>query len=113
MDQQPVTVVETAEFLKRAKRLLSQTEIGQLVEFIAYHPTSGEVIPGTGGVRKLRWMLSGAGKRGGARIIYYFRNEKIPIFLFSCYSKSTKVNLTDAEKNELKSIITKLVKSYP
>ncbi len=70
------------------------------------------MIPDTGGVRKLRWAIKGKGKSGGARVIYYFHNESIPVFLLSVFAKNEKVNLTQAERAALKSLIPVLVKSY-
>ena len=63
----PMTVVETGEFLKRAKPLMSDSERAELVAFIGSNPEAGDIIPDTGGVRKIRWALEGMGKRGGAR----------------------------------------------
>jgi hypothetical protein len=65
-----MTVVETAEFLKRAKVLMSESERAELVLFVGANPEAGEIIPETGGVRKIRWALQGMGKRGGMRIIW-------------------------------------------
>jgi hypothetical protein len=75
-----MTVVETARFLKDADRLMPEPDRVELVEFIAANPEAGDVIVESGGVRKLRWALPGGGKRGGARVIYYFRSESLPIF---------------------------------
>ena len=61
-----MTVVETERFLKDAKGLLSDAERAELAAFIGANPESGEIIPETGGVRKVRWALAGKGKRGGA-----------------------------------------------
>jgi hypothetical protein len=66
-------------------------------------------MPGTGGVRKLRWALEGKGKRGGARIIYYFHSRAMPIFLLTVFSKNEKVDLSKSEKNELRKLIPILV----
>jgi hypothetical protein len=56
------------------------------------------VVPGTGGVRKLRWALPGRGKSGGARVIYYYHNESIPLYALDIYAKNQKTNLFAAEK---------------
>jgi hypothetical protein len=69
--------VETGEFLKHAKPLISDCA----------NPKAGEIIPESGGVRKVRWALRGTGKRGGARVIYYCHNERLPVFLLSAYAK--------------------------
>jgi mRNA-degrading endonuclease RelE of RelBE toxin-antitoxin system len=79
----PMTVVETARFLKDAKPLLSDSEREELVAFVGANPEAGEVIPQTGGVRKIRRALAGRGKRGGARVIYYYHNERLPLFLLA------------------------------
>jgi mRNA-degrading endonuclease RelE of RelBE toxin-antitoxin system len=68
-----MTVVETNRFLKDVRDLLSESEAIRLVSFIGANPQAGDVVPETGGVRKLRWSLPGRGKRGGARVIYYLR----------------------------------------
>lgn len=70
-------------------------------------------IPETGGVRKLRWALAGRGKRGGARIIYYYHNEELPLFLLAAYAKNEKANLSKAERNAMKRVISVLVADYP
>jgi hypothetical protein len=61
----PVTVIETPEFLAATRKLMEAGERGLLVDHLAHNPKAGDLIPGTGGVRKLRWGLEGRGKRGG------------------------------------------------
>lgn len=68
----PMTVVETIQFLRDADGLMSDSDRARLVEFVAANAEAGDLIPETGGVRKLRWALPGRGKRGGARVIYFF-----------------------------------------
>jgi len=51
-----------------------------LVAYLAHHPTAGDLVPGTGGIRKLRWALPGRGKSGGARVIYFFHGTDLPLF---------------------------------
>ncbi len=109
----PMTVVETAEFLRRARPFMSESERANLVAFVGANPKAGKIIPESGGVRKLRWALAGMGKRGGARVIYYYRNEHLPVFLLSAYPKSQKANLSKAERNEMKRLVRQLVEGYP
>jgi hypothetical protein len=75
-----MAVVETKEFLKQSKPLISDSERAELVAFVGANPEAGEIIPETGGVRKIRWALEGMGKCGGARVIYYTASAGIPAF---------------------------------
>jgi len=107
-----MTVVETGEFLKRAKSLMSDSGRAELVAFVGANPETGEIIPDTGGVRKIRWALEGMGKRGGARAIYFYYNERLPVFLLSAYAKNRKANLSKAERNAMKRLVPALVAGY-
>lgn len=104
------TVVETQAYLKRAEKLLSEDERFEIVSFLAASPEAGQIMAGTGGVRKVRVALEGRGKSGGARVIYYFHNDRIPLFLFAVYAKSEKDNLTKAERNALKAAVETITK---
>jgi hypothetical protein len=108
-----MTVVETERFLKDARPMMPESERVELVAFIAANPQAGHVIPETGGVRKLRGGLPGRGKRGGARVIYYYRSERLPVFLPAAYAKNEKGNLSKAERNAMRRIGPTLVIGYP
>ena len=108
----PMTVAETPFFLRKAAGLLDEEERSNLVAFVGANPGAGDVIPETGGVRKMRWALQGQGKRGGARVTYYFHGEAFPVFLLTVYGKGQKANLTKGERNELKKLVPLLLKSY-
>ncbi|MDH5557172.1 MAG: type II toxin-antitoxin system RelE/ParE family toxin [Alphaproteobacteria bacterium] len=101
MEKAPVTIVETNAYLRRAERLLTEEERTACSELIARDPACGEIMQGTGGVRKLRIALDGRGKRGGGRVVYYFHNESIPVFLLDVFAKNEKSNLTKAERNAM------------
>lgn len=109
----PMTVVETQEFLRRAQPLMSDAEREELVAFLAAKPEAGRIVAETGGVRKVRWGLAGRGKRGGARVIYYYHSERLPLFLLTAYPKNEKANLTQAERNAVKRLVRILVAGYP
>src|SRR5690349_10933366 len=107
------TVVETPEFIKQAKSCMNDKEREDFINFIAKNPSDGDLIQGTGGARKIRWQADAhKGKRGGARIIYYFHDENIPIFLFTAYKKNQKDDLTTTEKTILRKIIKLIVAEY-
>ena len=93
------TVVETPEYLSRVELLLSEAERAAFADWIAAHPTAGDLIPGTGGARKVRWAAKGKGKRGGARVITYFAGQSMPVFLLSVFAKGQQADLTMAERN--------------
>jgi hypothetical protein len=88
-------------------------ERSELVAFIGANPEAGDVIPETGGVRKIRWALEGKGKRGGARVVYYYHSEGMPVFLLSAYAKNRKANLSPAERNTMKRLVPVLAAGYP
>jgi hypothetical protein len=88
---------------------MDDAERTELVDYLAYHPTAGAVIPGTGGVRKLRWGLEGRGKRGGARVIYYYHDMEMPLYLMTAYAKNERENLSQSEINTLQKIARALV----
>ena len=106
------TIVELPEFQKRSERLLSKSERISIINYLAKHPASGDIMQGTGGIRKLRWSAQGKGKSGGVRIIYYHHNESLPLFLLTVFGKGEKANLTKAESNDLAKITSLLVKNY-
>lgn len=108
----PVSVVETPEFLAATRRLLDDDERAALVDFLAYNPTAGDLIPGTGGVRKLRWALEGRGKRGGARVIYFFQSAALPLFALTAFAKSVRADLSQAERNDFCRLTKRLIESY-
>lgn len=110
MNSAPITVVETDNFLSKAKRLLDDEEKSQLVNYLAEDPEAGDIIPDTGGIRKVRWARQGGGKSGGYRAVYYYYNETIPLFAISIYAKKEKENLTQAEKNALKKLAALLAR---
>lgn len=82
------TVCETAVFCQKAEEIWTEAEREQFIVWIAANPLSGDVVPGTGGLRKVRWQAKGHGRRGGARIVYYNVLEDGEIYLLMVYTKN-------------------------
>ena len=92
-----ILFVETSHFTARVHDYLTDDEYRRLQWFLAEYPDSGAVIRGTGGLRKLRWSTGGRGKRGGVRVIYYWRTAKNRVYLLTLYGKNVKDDLTASE----------------
>lgn len=87
------TVIETPTFSRLAADYWTEKERGEFVSWLAQNPEAGDVIPGSGGCRKLRWSRQGMGKRGGVRVIYFNRLESGEIWLLLIYAKSARENI--------------------
>jgi len=107
-----VTVVETPLFVRQAEALWCEEERQEFIGYIASDPERGDVIPGTGGVRKLRWRRPGSGKRGGVRVVYFYYRPTVPLYLLMVYGKSRKEDLTPDEKRAVRDL-TAVLKSSP
>lgn len=102
------TVAETQAFLKFAKANLSHVDHVRLKRELALDPTKGQIIQGAGGVRKYRFAASGRGKSGGFRIITYYYNESLPVYLLTGYAKSERISLSDDDKKLLRRATSKI-----
>jgi len=100
------------EFLAATRKLMDDEERAELVEYLAYHPTAGVAVPGTGGVRKLRWGLEGRGKRGGARVIYFYHDMDMPLFLLEAYAKNEQENLSQASCRKYRFVTRQMVMAH-
>jgi hypothetical protein len=107
-----ITIVETASFVTDAKVCMTNAERIEAINMIAANPDCGDIIPGGGGIRKVRFAIGGHGKRGGVRIIYYFHNERVPVFLLAVFAKNEQANLTRAETNLLGNAAKTLARKY-
>lgn len=87
------TIVELPTFSADSKLLLSEAERGRFCAWLSVNPAIGKVIPGSGGCRKVRWMLASSGKQGGVRIIYYNRLEIGVIYLMVIYAKAERESI--------------------
>ncbi|MBD2783314.1 type II toxin-antitoxin system RelE/ParE family toxin [Xenorhabdus sp. DI] len=96
--------IETRLFTDDVVQLLTDDEYREFQEFLAIRPEFGQVIPDTGGLRKIRWVSYRTGKRGGVRVIYYYKLSDSQIRLLLIYKKGIKDNLTEKEKKILRSL---------
>jgi hypothetical protein len=97
----PLTVVETPQFVRQADEVWSDEERQEFVDYIARNPEAGDVIPETGGVRKVRWRRQGMGKRGGVRVIYFYCNPLTPLFLLMVYAKAVREDVAPEAKKAI------------
>lgn len=95
--------IESPVFTRQLKELLSDENYAELQWFLAIQPNAG-VIQGTGGLRKVRWTLHGAGKRGGVRVIYFHASRDQQIRMLLIYRKGVKEDLSAAEKKILREL---------
>lgn len=107
-----LTVVEMPEFIAATRKLLDDDERALLIDHLAANPLAGDLVPGTGGVRKLRWALEGRGKRGGARVIYFHHDAKLPLFLITAFAKNDRADLSQAGRNGMKALTKLIVERY-
>jgi hypothetical protein len=105
------TIAETPHFERQWPKYWNEAEYDSFIEFIAENPGAGDVVPHSGGVRKIRWSRSGSGKSGGVRVVYFVRNSVGQIVLLTIYAKATTANMTAAELKELRHVYEKIAAS--
>jgi len=104
-----ITIAEVPEYIRQAEKLLSEAERQDVLSYLSAHPKSGDLIEGTGGIRKLRWGRGGRGKSGGVRVIYYYHSELMPLYLITLFAKNEQDNLSKSERNELAKLVDVLI----
>ena len=98
------TVIELSPFSRNWHSVWSEAEYSEFIEWIAANPKSGDVIKGSGGVRKIRWASSGQGKRGGARVIFYSADADF-VYLMTIYAKNQQIDISSKELKIIKELI--------
>jgi hypothetical protein len=111
-DRPPVTVVETPEFLAATRKLMDEAERAILVDYLARNPEEGDIVPETGGVRKIRWGLSGRGKRGGARVIYFYHSTSLPLFALTAYAKNQRDDVSPKDRESFRNLVKSIKDAY-
>jgi mRNA-degrading endonuclease RelE of RelBE toxin-antitoxin system len=97
-----LTVVETSVFRRLWPHYWTEEQRGSFAAYISEHPLAGDVVPESGGLRKVRWGRQGSGKSGGVRVIYYLQTNEGQIVLLSIYAKSETDNVTGAKLNDIR-----------
>lgn len=97
-----LTVIETSLFQRLWPLYWTEDERGSFAAYIAEHPTAGDVVPESGGIRKVRWSRAGSGRSGGVRVIYFTRTEQGEIVLLTLYAKAKTDNLTGQKLKEIR-----------
>lgn len=105
-----MVLIETSVFTRQVERLLEEEEYRFLQIELIQRPTAGAVIRGTGGLRKLRWRTTSRGKRGGARVIYYWIGERDTILLLLIYGKGEQEGLTPEQRKMLMRVVEEELK---
>lgn len=100
-----MVIIETSVFTKQVQTLLTDEEYHQLQAELVRRPEAGAVIPRSGGLRKVRWSMPGRGKRGGARVIYYWAVKQDQLLMLLMYPKNVQDNLTPAQLNLLRQVV--------
>jgi hypothetical protein len=107
-----ITVAETLSFLRQAASLWGEEDRAAFVDYIAANPEAGDVIPDTGGIRKVRWSRPGTGKRGGVRVIYFYHDSTMPLYLLLIYAKAQRENWTQEEKRRAQALTAALKQTH-
>jgi mRNA-degrading endonuclease RelE of RelBE toxin-antitoxin system len=112
MTNRLLTVAETQLFIRQAADVWNDAERNAFIDFIAANPEEGDMIPDTGGIRKIRWSRQGSGKRGGVRVIYFYHDPAMPLYLLMVYAKARQRDLSPDEKRRVQSLVTALKQSH-
>lgn len=99
------TVKATDVYLKRARRLLPPVELDALHRHLALRPDVGDIVAGTGGVRKVRWGMAGHGKRGGVRALHLYLRHKDTVWMLDIYAKRDKADLTPDDTRAIRRLV--------
>lgn len=104
-----IVFIETPEFVTKFDKIASDAEMQELQYELFQNPFKGDIIKGTGGARKIRMKISGRGKRGGARVIYYYVDLQGEIWFLDIYTKSTQKDISESQRMKLSDFIKETI----
>ena len=107
-----LTIAELPEYIRRTEKLMSASERLDIVNYLSAHPKSGDLLEGTGGIRKLRWGRGANGKSGGVKVIYYVHSDLMSLYLLTLFAKNERANISKAERNDLVELVHLLVQIW-
>ncbi len=108
MTDRPIVIYEPKQFARKFSKLVGDEDRLRLYQHLESHPKEGDVIPGSGGIRKLRWSRHGMGKRGGVRVIYYFFDERGFLSLLTVYAKNEQADLSKQDIKALRAVVEQI-----
>lgn len=110
----PRSVAEMDPFYSDAREIWSEAEIEKILGHVAENPEDGDPVPGTGGLRKLRWAIPGTakGKSGGARILFLPGGENMPAYMLAAFKKADQSDLTASQRNEARQVVEAIKARY-
>lgn len=97
--------------MRQAENVWTEGERVGFIDFVARNPEAGDLIPETGGVRKIRWRRQGSGKRGGVRVIYFYHSANAPLFLLMIYAKAAREDVSPDAMRALANFAARLKQS--
>ena len=105
-----ITVVELESFVRHADGHLTEDEVQGLITYLANHPDDGEMIPDTGGIRKIRWPARVNSTTGGAWVVYFFRDLNMPLYLLTAFGKGERIILSKDDKAALRAVVDEIIR---
>jgi hypothetical protein len=108
----PITIAEMLNYTEDADKYFSSEEHEQLKEFLAFNPEGGRVLANTGGVRVLQWPVKQTAKRTPARVVFYFRDLNMPLYLLALYRRGERIPLATRWRAALRNLVDELIAQH-